>query len=414
MMNVLSVAVKDMLMLAKDRGQIVILFLVPLAFILAFSAAYVAGEQLEAEVIGVPVVNLDAGGEMSALLLENLNQDQGIQTEDYEQAVAEAGLQDQTIKLALTIPASFSADIQAGRQTQLRLAYGPGASDSEVEAVRLVVDGVASDLSLETQLVGGLSQMGAMMGDAPSEVQVFTAERIKVQAATQFERAKTTPLVALSAKWPDQITQGRQDFNPSTFGVAGFAVMFAFLAAQVTAASIFDEKRGGTFRRLLAAPLGKWELLVGKMVPNFVVAVVQMVVIFGASMILLPLVGQDAPTLGNSPVGLALITLMVALCSTSLGTLIASVARTESQVGGISSVALWVAGLVGGAFIPAFFLGDLFNAIGKVVPHYWALQAYNDVMLRGQGVAEILPELAVLAGFTAVFFAIGLLRFKFE
>jgi ABC-2 type transport system permease protein len=256
--------------------------------------------------------------------------------------------------------------------------------------------------------------MGAMMGDAPPEVQVFTAQRIEAQAAGQFERAKTTPLVALSAKWPDQITQGRQDFNPSSFGVAGFAIMFAFLAAQVTAASIFDEKKEGTFRRLLAAPLGKWELLVGKMLPNFVIAIVQMVVIFGASMVLLPLVGQEAPSLGNSPLGLVLITLLVALCSTSLGTLIAAVARTQSQVEGISSVGLWVAGLVGGAFIPAFFLGDLLNAIGKIVPHYWALQAYNELMLRGQGVAEILPELAVLAGFTVVFFAVGLLRFKFD
>ena len=35
-------------------------------------------------------------------------------------------------------------------------------------------------------------------------------------------------------------------------------------------------------------------------------------------------------------------------------------------------------------------------------------------MLRGQGVADILPELGILAGFTAVFFVVGLLRFKFD
>jgi ABC-2 type transport system permease protein len=94
--------------------------------------------------------------------------------------------------------------------------------------------------------------------------------------------------------------------------------------------------------------------------------------------------------------------------------LLAAVARTESQVGGISSVALWVAGMVGGAFIPSFVLGDFLNTIGKVVPHYWALQAYNNLMIRGQGVVNILPQLAVLAGFTLVFFAIGLLKFRFD
>lgn len=413
-MNALSIAFKDLMVMLKDRGQMVLLFLVPIGFILAFSAAFAVGQQLEEEVIVLPVVNLDAGGEMATLLLEYLNDDRGLQTKDYDQAQAETDLKDETIKLALTIPAGFGADVQAGQQTKLRLLYGPAASESELQAVRLVVDGVAADLSLETQLIGGLSQMGAMMGDAPQEVRVFTAERIEAQAQEQFERAQTTPLVALSAKWPDQITQGREDFESSTFGVAGFAIMFAFLTAQVTATSIFQEKKEGTFRRLLAAPLSRWELLSGKMLPNFFVAILQMVILVAVSIILLPLVGQKAPTLGNSPLGLALTTILVALCSTSLGILLGAVCRTESQVGGISSVFLWLAGMVGGAFIPNFLLGDFLSAIGKVVPHYWAMQAYNDLMIRGTGVAEILPELGVLAGFVVVFFAIGLLRFNFD
>jgi ABC-2 type transport system permease protein len=389
------------------------LFLLPMIFILAFSAAFLAGEP-EEEVISVPVVNLDPGGEMSALLLDNLNDDRGIRTEDFDQAKVDADLKDERINLAITIPAGFSADVQAGKQTTLRLAYGPGASDSEVEAVRLVVDGVASDLSLETQLVSGLSQMGAMMGDAPEDVRVFTAEQIRAQAESQFERSRTAPLVALFAKWPDQVTQGRDDFSPSTFSVAGFAIMFAFITAQNTARSIFDEKKEGTFRRLLAAPMGKWELLMGKMLPNFVIAVLQVAIIFAVSMILLPLIGMERPSPGNSPLGLALITALVALCSTSLGILLAALCRTESQVGGISSLVLWVAGMVGGAFIPNFLLGDFLGAVGKVVPHYWANQAFNDLMLRGQGVADILPELGILAGFTALFFVVGLLRFKFH
>jgi len=48
------------------------------------------------------------------------------------------------------------------------------------------------------------------------------------------------------------------------------------------------------------------------------------------------------------------------------------------------------------------------------VPHYWALQAYNDLVIRGLSVTDILPELAILAGFTAAFFVVGLLRFKFD
>ena len=412
-MNALSVAAKDLLLLLKDRGQVFMLFLLPTVFILAFSAAYASGEP-EEQLIAVPVVNLDAGIEMSTLLIENLNDDRGIRTEEYALDRAEAGLKDESVRLFLTIPAGFDADVKAGEQSALRLAYGPGVSESELETVRLVVEGVASDLSLETQLTAGLSQMGAMMGDAPPEEQVFTAERIKQQAESQFERSKTAPLVALKARWPDQITQGREDFNPSSFGVAGFAIMFAFITAQTTASSIFDEKKEGTFRRLLAAPMDKWELLVGKMAPNLLIAMLQVAVIFATCWFLLPLTGSERPSLGQSPLGLILVTLLVALCSACLGLLLAALCRTESQVGGISSLVLWVAGMVGGAFIPNFLLGDFLGTIGKIVPHYWANQAFNDLMIRGQGVVDILPELGVLAGFSALFFVIGLLKFRFD
>ncbi len=137
--------------------------------------------------------------------------------------------------------------------------------------MRLVVDGVASDLSLETQLVGGLSQMGAMMADAPTEhpgLHRRTDQGPGRRASSSDPRPPPWWPWRPSAR-PDHCS-GREDFKPSSFSVAGFAVIFAFLTAQTTASSIFDEKREGTFRRLLAAPTSKWELLAGKMLPNFV------------------------------------------------------------------------------------------------------------------------------------------------
>jgi ABC-2 type transport system permease protein len=412
-MNPLNIALKDILILLKNRGQVLMNFLLPIVTILVFTAAFAAGEG-EDKAIVVPVVNLDPGGAMSGLLLQNLNLDRGIETQDYDQVQAEEDLENEAISMALYIPEGFTADVEAGVQATLRLRYGPGASDSEIAAVRLVIDGVASDLALQTQLINGLSQMGAMMFDAPQDIQVFTAERIKVQAESQFERSRTDPLVAVTTRVPEQIAHGREEFNLSSFSVAGFAILFAFLIAQDTARSIFGERREGTFRRLLAAPMSKADLLLGKMLPNFLIVLLQMVIIFAVSLVLLPLLGLDPPEMGNSLLGLIVVTIMVALCSTSLGILIAALARTQSQVGGISSLVLWLAGLFGGAFIPGFLLSGFLDTIGKVVPHYWALQAYNNLMIRGQGLVDILPELGILAGFTVVFFVIGLLRFRFD
>jgi ABC-2 type transport system permease protein len=413
-MNAINVAWKDIQILFKDRGQVVVLFLLPIIFILVFSAAYSASRPTEQAIV-VPLVNLDPGGELTQRLVENLNRDRGIQTQEVAQAQAEDDLKNEKMGLALVIPAGFSADVASGATVALRLLSGPAASDSQVEAVRLVVDGVAADLALQTQLIAGLGQMAAMMSDAPKEVQMFTAERIRVQAESQFERAKTAPLVAVAAKWPDKLTEGRENFNPSSFSVASFAVMFAFLVAQTTGESIFREKKEGTFRRVMASPMSRQALLLGKMLPNFGVALLQVAVIFGVSLVLLPLLGMEPPYITWEMVpGLVLITVVLALCSTSLGILIAALARTESQVGGISTAVLWIAAVAGGAFLPAFILGNFLGVVGKIVPHYWALQAYNDLMIRNKALVDILPEVGVLIGFTLVFFIVGRLKFRFD
>jgi len=413
-MNALDVAWKDIQILLKDRGQVILLFVLPIVFVMAFSAALSASVSSQ-PAIDVPVVNLDPGGEASQMLIDQLNADRGLKTVEYgAEAQVEADLQEEKIKLALVIPAGFTAGVQAGQVAQLRLLRGPGASASEMETVRLVVEGVADDLSLQTQLLSGLSQMGAMMGDAPQEAQAFTAERIQAQAKSQYERAKTAPLVAVATKFPDVMTGGREEFDPSSFGMAGFAILFAFMGAQVTAASIYDEKKLGTFRRLQTSPLSRFDLMVGKMLPNFVIALLQVAIIFGLSIVLLPLMNLGAPSLGNDPLALVMVTVVLAVCSTGLGVFIAALARTESQVGGIATVMLWTAGMVGGAFIPAFLLGSFLNTIGKVVPHYWALQAYNDLLIRGKGLVDVLPAVGILAGFALLFLVVGLVKFRFD
>ena len=110
-MTALNVAFKDLQILLKDRGQLLVLFLVPIGLVMAFSAAFAAGQQLEEKIIEVPIVNLDPDGEISALLLTNLNDGRGLQTKDYDPVQAEADLQNETIKLLLTIPQNFTTDV---------------------------------------------------------------------------------------------------------------------------------------------------------------------------------------------------------------------------------------------------------------------------------------------------------------
>ncbi|MEE9616281.1 MAG: ABC transporter permease [Anaerolineae bacterium] len=415
-MKTLSIAWKDMQILFKDRGAVVQIFLLPLLFIVVFSGALAAigsGEEEDTRIL-LPVVNLD-GGEAAQTLLDGLDAAGGVRVERYEQAQAQALLDENKLARVLTIPARFTADIADNHQVTLRFVNHPDADPEETEAVRLVIEGVARDMSLESQILASLQQMGDMQANAPEEFQVFTAERTMAQARSQFERSRTQPLVAVVQTVPGQPEGEREEMPDAVqLAVPGFTVLFVFLTAQATARSIYDEKKVGSFRRLLAAPMSKASLLAGKMLPNFMTGLIQTAVIFAFGIIGMRLLGLTPMTLGDAPLAVVLIAVLVALCSSAFGILIAAIARTENQIGGLSSVFLWVMGILGGCFIPLFILENFLGPLPKIVPHYWANRAFNDLLVRGLGLADVTTEMAVLLGFTALFFVIGLWRFDFD
>jgi ABC-2 type transport system permease protein len=196
--------------------------------------------------------------------------------------------------------------------------------------------------------------------------------------------------------------------------VPSITVIFVFLTAQFTAQSVYEEKKVGSFRRLLAAPISRSSLMSGKMLPNFVLVLMQVVVIFFAGVVIFPLLGWDQLTLGNDPVALILLILITALCCTSLGALISAIARTEAQIGGLSTAILWVMAFVGGAVVPFFLVNETLATLGKITPHYWAVTGFYDLLVRGQTLTDVTDSLFALLLFSAIYFGIAIWRFDFD
>lgn len=413
-MKSLSIALKDLQIMLKERGELLQLFLLPLIFIIVFSGALGAlGGSEETQRLALPVVDLD-GGEAAQTLLDGLDAAGGLQTQLYDQVDAQNQLENNDINRMLVIPADFTAATSQGEAAELTLISHPNADLQETEAVRLVIVGVASEMSLESQILASLRQMGDMQANAPEEYQVFTTDRVISQARSQFETAQTRPLIEVIETLPT--LEGERPLVESIglVAVSGIAVLFVFGTAQITARSIYDEKKIGSFRRLLAAPMSKSALLSGKMLPNIIVGMIQFTVIFAFGVFGLELIGLNAPTLGNEPLSVVLVCFVICLCSTAFGILIAAIARTENQIGGITSLLVWGLGIVGGAFIPIAFLDQFLGPVVKVIPQYWANRALSSLMLRDLGLADVTTEILVLLGFTLLFFAIGLWRFDFD
>jgi ABC-2 type transport system permease protein len=414
-MRVLSIALKDLRILFKNRGRVIELFLMPLIFIVGFIGLSFAGQASdEDKSVTLVVVNLDGGGAEAAEFIRNLEESGGLKPVVIQsEAEARSQFENEDISRFLIIPSGFSADVNEGRTTAVRL-IDQKANDPESQSVLLVVGGVARDMALQQQIFASIEHFGEMQAANPEAQEVFTTEKALAQAKSQFEQAKIQPLIAVQEELPQSMAEREDELTMISLAVPGWAVLFLFLTAQATARSIYDEKKIGSFRRLLAAPIGKPGLLSGKMLPNFMTVILQTIVIFGVSLIILPLIGAGEMSLGSDPLAFVLLVLDIALCSTALGIFIAALAKTEAQIGGISSAVLWVAGMLGGAVIRLYLVNDFLAAVSKVTPHYWAVIGFDDLLARGGGLADITDSLLALLGFTAVFLLIGLWRFDFD
>ena len=198
-----------------------------------------------------------------------------------------------------------------------------------------------------------------------------------------------------------------------THNVPAWTLFGVFFIANQLASSILEEKKLGTFRRLLAAPASRAAVLIGKLVPYLLLNLAQVAVMFGVGVFVLPLVG--APRLQIShPLALVVISVAASLSATGLGLMIASLAKTTEQIGAFGALLVVTMAALGGVMVPRSVMPEAMKTLGLATPHAWALAAYQDVLVRGAGLVRVLPGIAALLGFALVFFAVAVWRFRWE
>ncbi|NOZ06239.1 MAG: ABC transporter permease [Chloroflexi bacterium] len=426
-----AIAWKDLKILFKDTGGIFWLFLMPVLFIFVMTAAL--GNQFSSggdSPFNILVVNEDSGP-AGAQLVAGLKSSGGFDVEtEWDSAPLTREKAEQLIvskerNIAVIIPADFSATIQQG-------AFGAtGGGPPKRAQITLVVDP-----ALSLQFVGpvkgalaGLSQQAMMFVLAPRGIEMFldqvdqtlgTPVPPKLRKMLQERAAQGTSMGAgmdslVEIKETQPAGMAIESFPNSTQqNVPGYTLFGLFFISGVLATSILEEKQVGTFRRLLAAPLSRTAFLLGKLTPYVFVNLVQVALMFAVGVFLMPLIGAPALNLGRHPEALVLISVVTSLSATGLGLLLAALAKTHTQVGGLGALLAVIMAALGGVMVPRFVMPQFMQTLGLITPHAWALDAYQDVLVRGYGLGHIWPGIAALTGFAVLFFGVALWQFSWD
>ena len=183
-------------------------------------------------------------------------------------------------------------------------------------------------------------------------------------------------------------------------------VILTMTMVMMTSIALTRERERGTMENLLAMPASPLEIMLGKILPYFVVGAVQVAVVLIASSLLF-----DIPFVGSMWL-LLLAVLIFVMALVLLGYTISTVANTQMQALQLTFFFFLPSILLSGFMFP--FRGMPFWAqwIGEIFPLTHFLRVVRAVMLKGADMPAVAFEIAVLAGFILAYAAIALTRFR--
>jgi ABC-type multidrug transport system permease subunit len=200
---------------------------------------------------------------------------------------------------------------------------------------------------------------------------------------------------------------GPVEINPFDQNVPGFSITFLLLGMLFAVSlGLLDERAWGTFDRVRSLPVPVRSIVAGKLVSRFIVGVVQMLVLFAAGYALFGV------SLGPQPWALLLPIVGIVLAGTSLGLVAAAIAPSRDAIVPLGSIVILTMAAVGGCWWPIDLEPAWMRGVALAFPTTWAMDAFNDLMLRGRSAAEVYEPVAVLFAHAAAYLAIGLVLFR--
>nr|WP_320131204.1 ABC transporter permease [uncultured Holophaga sp.] len=366
-----AIARKEFLHVLRDPRALAVSLALPLILLLIF------GYALTLDVDRVPLVVWDQSGTVQSRELASR-----FEHSRYFSRVRSAtgylelerSLDTREAMMALVIPRDFGQRVGSGRKT----------------AVQVLADG--SDANSAT----------LALGYAESIVTGYSREILTESVVRRLGREPVPALELRPRAWFNTEMESRRYIIPGLI-----AIIMMLIAALLTSLTVAREWESGTMEQLISTPVRPAELILGKLVPYFAIGLVDMIlsVLAGRFLFQVPLVGSVGLLFGVAALYLA--------GSLALGALISSLAKSQLLA---SQVAFTV------TFLPAFllsgFMFDISNMplplriVTHVVPARYFVSFLRALYLKGAGLAELWPEVLLLAVFCALMITLCIRSFR--
>jgi len=361
---------KETIQILRDWRTLVMILALPLLELFLF--AYAVTLTVDHIPTAVADMSRDAQSRAFVEALEISGYfDVEMRVEDEERVLQAIG--EGQVKAGVVIPPDFAAQVERGDAQALVILDGSDSFtvQSGYSAAGAIAQARGMELTLEKAAKMGMSGMGSLP--------IYTSTRIL--------------------------------YNPNMDGlifmIPGIAALLMLLLTigQVSM-SVVRERELGTLEQLLVTPVRPLELIVGKMLPNILLTIIDMLIIILVGVFWFGVPFQGSPWL------FAWLSLLYIVSGLGLGLLASTVAQTQQQAQQITTMLMLLSMLLTGLIYPLAPMPPVVRAVGNLIPATYFIRIVRGIITKGVGLSFMWSDVLVLLVYGAVAMALAAVTFK--
>ncbi|CAM2825298.1 ABC transporter permease [Vibrio diazotrophicus] len=374
---------KEFLLIGRDKHALAALFIMPAVFILIMSIALKDVMNDDKSLMSYIVIDRDQT-HASQTLVEELAETPSFSQRDYSEETYRSP-EDEGVQFIVDIPEGFESDL-----SDIKLTVAADTSPSLLSIFKSQMSLIVMKHQLDTMSSAIQKQFGSRGG---RDVKSFDDDFIEVNYAKFAQNEKPTSTQQSVPSW----------------------IVFGLFFVIIPMSTIFiNEKKQNTLRRLLTMNVSILNLFAGKIIPYMLINQVQVWLMIGVGMFVVPYFGAAPLTISGSVFGLILVSIALSISAIGLSILIATSVDSVEQattIGGIINILL---GAIGGVMVPKVVMPESMQTLSNISPMSWGLEGFLDIFLRSGGVRDIIPEAIALSLFGLISLSLAAVIFTFK
>lgn len=413
---------KEITLITRDTGGLVILFLMPLLLILIVTFVQDGTyRNFSKEKIAILLIDNDKD-EISQKIKEHLDSSalfnivSGKEGKPFTEEMARRLVLQGKYVMAIVVPEKLSSDtklrVNQNVSRMVSLFSGMSAEDTtdnkqtQAKNIRLYFDPTLQASFKET-VKGAIRNMMAEV--ETHYIYHSLKEYMEAEDSIGIDQ-QSIVFEEISPKSSDE----KIIPNSVQHNVPAWALFAIFFIVIPLSTNIIKEKTQGTGLRVFTSPQPYSLFLTGKIMVYIVVSLIQFVLMLLVGLYIFPLMGLPSLVVTGKITLLAVMAAASGLSAIALGVLLGTLAKTQEQAAPLGATITVILAAIGGVWIPVFAMPHTMQTIAKISPMNWGLQGFYDILLRDGGCSAIAPEIGLLLAFSAICFCISIYYEKFK